>query len=109
MTDQAGDHLMWLTRWYAAQCDGDWEHSYGVEIQTLDNPGWLFKVDLTDTNLAGKPFATFAVNMEASAGAPAASWYHCAVEGGQFQAVGGAHDLMTLLGIFRAWAERPQR
>jgi hypothetical protein len=26
--------------WYAAQCNGDWEHRYGVSIDTLDNPGW---------------------------------------------------------------------
>jgi len=26
--------------WYRRQCDGDWEHSYGVKIETLDNPGW---------------------------------------------------------------------
>ena len=109
MTEQANDHLAWLTRWYAAQCDGDWEHTYGVAIQTLDNPGWLLKVDLADTDLAGKPFETVAVNMDASDGDPAASWHHCKVAGEQFVAAGGANDLMTLFGIFRAWVETQQR
>ncbi len=38
-----------LTEWYAQQCDGEWEHSYGVRIDTLDNPGWRVVVDLVGT------------------------------------------------------------
>jgi hypothetical protein len=34
-----GEILPWLQGWYATQCDGDWEHEYGVSIETLDNPG----------------------------------------------------------------------
>ena len=32
--------------WYKTNCDGDWEHSYGITLQTLDNPGWHLTVDL---------------------------------------------------------------
>jgi hypothetical protein len=105
MTDQPNDNFTWLTHWYAAQCDGEWEHDYGVVIETLDNPGWLLKIDLTYTDLAGKPFETLVVNMPAPDGDPSTSWYHCKVEGELFQASGGAHDLETMLGVFRAWAE----
>lgn len=42
-----------LADWYADQCDGDWEHEFGVTIETLDNPGWLIKVDLSDTDAEG--------------------------------------------------------
>ena len=45
-----------LQDWYLAQCDEDWEHSYGVKIDTLDNPGWLIDVDLKDTSLEFRPF-----------------------------------------------------
>ena len=31
--------LEWLMNWYESNCDGDWEHSYGVKIESLDNPG----------------------------------------------------------------------
>jgi hypothetical protein len=41
--------LVHLTEWYRNQCDGDWEHSYGVKIETIDNPGWLVAIDLKDT------------------------------------------------------------
>jgi hypothetical protein len=39
------DNLTWLMRWYLAECNGDWEHSYGVRVETLDNPGWSLKID----------------------------------------------------------------
>jgi hypothetical protein len=40
-----------LQNWYLTNCDGDWEHSYGISINTLDNPGWIMKIDLCDTCL----------------------------------------------------------
>ena len=40
-----------LQNWYLTNCDGDWEHSYGISINTLDNPGWTIKIDLSDTCL----------------------------------------------------------
>ncbi|MGT2440121.1 Imm53 family immunity protein [Bradyrhizobium betae] len=56
----AGDVLERLERWYAAQCNGDWEHTYGITIETLDNPGWSFKVELRDTYLSGRMFVEIA-------------------------------------------------
>jgi hypothetical protein len=53
MFDEPRDVLYLLQRWYVAHCDGEWEHGYGVRIDTLDNPGWSLKIDLTDTDLAG--------------------------------------------------------
>lgn len=38
-----------LQIWFARECDGDWEHSFGVKIETLDNPGWLVTADLAET------------------------------------------------------------
>jgi hypothetical protein len=37
--------------WYKINCNGDWEHSYGYKIETLDNPGWAIKIDLSETSL----------------------------------------------------------
>ncbi|MFT3675503.1 MAG: immunity 53 family protein [Chitinophagaceae bacterium] len=45
--------LEWLQQWYNTQCDGDWEHEYGVKITTIDNPGWSVVIDLTGTKLEG--------------------------------------------------------
>ncbi|WP_167932219.1 immunity 53 family protein [Streptomyces spiramenti] len=43
-----------IQQWYAAACDGDWEHSYGIRIETTDNPGWIISVDLARTALYGR-------------------------------------------------------
>lgn len=47
-----------LQTWYASQCDGGSEHAFGITIETLDNPGWTLKVQLTDTKLEGATFPT---------------------------------------------------
>lgn len=44
-----------LQEWYKSQCNGDWEHSYTIKIETLDNPGWNINIDLTDTDLEDLP------------------------------------------------------
>lgn len=43
--------LNWLQAWYADQCNEDWEHEWGVKIETLDNPGWSVSIDLEETDL----------------------------------------------------------
>jgi hypothetical protein len=53
MNDQAmrmGTVMLKLQEWYQAQCNGDWEHSFGVKIDTLDNPGWVVSIDLKETS-----------------------------------------------------------
>jgi hypothetical protein len=47
------DNISWLEDWYTAQCDGDWEHGYGVHVGTLDNPGWRVEIDLVGTRYDG--------------------------------------------------------
>jgi len=43
--------LQELQEWYLSQCNEDWEHTYGVSIGTIDNPGWSLEVELSDTSL----------------------------------------------------------
>jgi hypothetical protein len=38
-----------LENWYSPQCNGHWEHGFGVRISTIDNPGWSADIDLHDT------------------------------------------------------------
>jgi len=40
------DLLTWLEEWYRCKCDGAWEHSHGVRLDTIDNPGWRVEVDI---------------------------------------------------------------
>lgn len=40
-----------LENWYSSHCDGYWEHGFGIQIETLDNPGWSVKIDTKGTNI----------------------------------------------------------
>ncbi|WP_081062456.1 Imm53 family immunity protein [Burkholderia cepacia] len=42
------DSLTALQRWYESRCDGVWEHAHGIEVVTLDNPGWKVKLEWID-------------------------------------------------------------
>jgi hypothetical protein len=42
------DLVSWLETWLDSHADGEWEHSHGLRIDTLDNPGWLITVDLSE-------------------------------------------------------------
>ena len=86
-----------LQQWYLAQCDGEWEHSYGVHIATLDNPGWLIKIDLHGTALADVLFHSVAREHESD-------WFNCRRTDTQFVAAGGPLMLDELLAIFIRWA-----
>jgi hypothetical protein len=88
-----------LQVWYEAQCDGDWEHQFGIIIETLDNPGWSVTIDLVDTELEGKVF------QEVMDLGPERDWIHCRVEGAQFRGAGGPHMLTHILQIFVDWAK----
>jgi hypothetical protein len=104
------DNLMWLMRWYLSECNDDWEHSYGVKVDTLDNPGWTLKIDLRETGLQGKPFGKVehgepASNLEEwrSLG----SWWVADVNDGRFDAACGPLDLPAVIQVFRDWVEQP--
>ena len=87
-----------LEAWYAAQCDGEWEHSFGLVIETLDNPGFSVTIDLTGTNLANRPFSPLSDLSDASA------WIQCTVENGKFKGHGGPRMLGRILSTFIAWS-----
>lgn len=53
------EDLKWIENWYLKNCDGNWEHSYGVEIGNIDNPGWYIKIDLKETYLKEKTNLSF--------------------------------------------------
>jgi Immunity protein 53 len=81
----ASDHLLaQLQEWYLRQCDGDWEHSYGVRLGTLDNPGWDLQIDLAETSLREKAFERLKVERSEH------DWLHCWVEDKQFNAACGS-------------------
>jgi Immunity protein 53 len=91
--------LKWLQHWYLDQCDGDWEHQFGVRIDTLDNPGWSVQIDLVETPLSDETFNT--IDHQRSAN----DWIYCRVQKEKFEGSGGPQNLEEILDVFRKWAE----
>ena len=96
------DTLRRLEAWYTAQTDGDWEHSWGVHIGTLDNPGWEVNVDLVDTDCFGVAFEAVKVDRSPT------DWVVCRVRDGLWEGRGGPGNLSELMNRFEDWAESIQ-
>ncbi len=88
-----------LQDWYLRQCNGDWEHEYGIKIDTIDNPGWSLQIDLSGTTLTGKTFEKIRRDVDEN------NWVHCWVAENKFQAGGGPLNLGDLIKEFVEWAE----
>ncbi|MFG2672166.1 immunity 53 family protein [Streptomyces sp. NPDC048445] len=90
--------LDWLQNWYAQQCDGDWEHEWGVKIATLDNPGWTIEIDLKETDLEEREYTLQEV------GRSAQDWVRTWTVERTFHAACGPGNLTEALTLFRTWA-----
>jgi hypothetical protein len=97
------DEIVQIQNWYLGQCNGDWEHEYGVQIGTLDNPGWAVEIDLIETELETKPFKSVEKSIGAESIADDQDWYSCKVENKKFIGHCGPLHLKTVLMIFLDW------
>ena len=89
--------MNWLEEWYKSKCDGEWEHSCGVKINTLDNPGWFVKIDLVDTDLENKRFETVEIDNSDN------DWMVCRVNSNIFEGFGNTSKLQGILEVFKDW------
>lgn len=96
MVDQMIDELQ---KWYLSQCDGDWEHECGIEIETLDNPGWLVVIDLRDTIFKNKIFHEVDRQINEN------DWVQCELNEGKFRGAGGPKNLTDIIKIFIEWTK----
>lgn len=88
-----------LEHWYQSMCNGDWEHTYGVKVETLDNPGWMVTIEVRDTSLFKIPFPTVRIDRSET------DWIQCEVTDGIFCGTGGVGQLNSILLRFLEWAE----
>jgi hypothetical protein len=86
-----------LEQWYLRQCDGEWEHGFGVSISTIDNPGWSADIDLRDTKKQGAILDRVRIDRDDS------NWIHYWVEKGKFKLACGPLNLSEAIDIFVAW------
>lgn len=92
------NNLTRLQNWYRSNCNGDWEHVWGIKIDTLDNPGWKVDIDLSDTCLENAVIDTSFDNGEDD-------WYFAKTEDHQFNARGDFNKLDKMLDIFFEFLE----
>jgi len=93
------DEFAWLQTWFAAQCDGDWEHQHGVSIETLDNPGWVLRVNVECTHLEERVFDEYFVDRSES------DWIRAIRLGETLVISGGPNNLSEIVTLFRKWAD----
>jgi len=91
--------MKWLQSWYHEKCDGSWEHSYGIDISTIDNPGWRVFINLNETSLENKPFEKLSVQRKEN------DWIICKIENSIFKGVGGPQNLTEILSVFQEWCK----
>jgi hypothetical protein len=89
----------WIQDWYNDQCDGDWEHSYGVKICTVDNPGWLIEIDLIFTELENLELPYQLIETDEN------DWYGFMIKEKKFKGSGDPSKLNLLLNKFKSIAE----
>lgn len=90
-----------LTKWFAMQCDGDWEHNDGITIESLDNPGWLITISVEGTLLENAKFD--AVKSGNPDDSDDDSWIECYKQGTVFTAMCGKIMLEAALNVFLDW------
>lgn len=92
--------LKWLEEWYKSQCDGEWEHYYGINIYNCDNPGWCVDIDIVDTSIERKDFNSVHYDNGDN------DWIICQVKEGQFRGSGDTSKLEEIIHIFKEWVEQ---
>jgi len=92
-------YIKWLEKWYKENCYDEWEHSYGVKIYTLDNPGWTVLIDLAYTYMEGKEFPKLKIDNSDD------DWIMCCVRDNQFDGAGDPTKLEEIIKVFKEWVE----
>ncbi|WP_410652829.1 Imm53 family immunity protein [Amycolatopsis sp. cmx-4-54] len=100
MSNEIESSFEFLQSWYADQCNGDWEHEFGIKISTLDNPGWHVVVDILETDLEGR-------KVERSESEPGAEgWIWSRSDGEKYTSACDPTSLAKALFWFRKFVER---
>ncbi|WP_208606839.1 immunity 53 family protein [Burkholderia anthina] len=92
---QMSDLIAGLQRWYTSQCNDVWEHSYGVEIVNIDNPGWRVKINGVS---AKRPTN---INIERDD----EDWIRVSATETEFIGYGGPSNLQEILGLAMDWLQ----
>lgn len=87
--------LEWIGNWYKAHCDGVWEDDHGIDIQTMNNPGWQVRIELH-----GTPFVNLEVDWT-SEQIDDENWWGYKIEYAVFDGICDPTRLSLLLNKFK--------
>lgn len=93
--------IKWLEEWYKSQCEGDWQHYFGMRIYTIDNPGWRVTINLEDTELEDKDFDEYRLIIDDEQ-----DWILCYVKDCRFEGAGDPSKLEEIILRFKEWVEQ---
>ena len=97
--EELGGLLHWLQSWYLGQCDGDWEHGYGIKILSTDNPGWSVEINIEGT-LAEEMVMPYQLVEQSEQ-----NWHGVSVGKTTFLGIGDPSKLAFLLARFKKLVE----
>ncbi|HVS54527.1 MAG TPA: immunity 53 family protein [Opitutaceae bacterium] len=83
-----------LQAWYAAQCNGTWEHEFGIKIGTIDNPGWYVEISLRETNCENTKWDPLKIDNGTE------NWISCFKKDGEFIGAGDTSKLAAIISYF---------
>ena len=93
--------LSTIEKWYSRQCNGEWEHSFGVSISTIDNPGWSVTIELGGTHKQDVAFDRIRLDRSDD------DWIHYWAQNEKFQIRCGPLNLSEAIEIFAGWFDSP--
>lgn len=94
------DILDWIEDWFTDNCDGDWESSDAIQINTLDRPGWEVEINISNTSIA-------TMNLEWILNETSKDdWYGVKIADQKFTAAGDPQKLKFLLGLFKEMIDK---
>ena len=96
-------NLKWIQNWYSKQIDGDWEHTFGIKIETLDNPGWLVEIDLAETDYEHLVLDYKLIENSET------DWFATSIVDQKFKGAGDVNKLDLLLNYFRELIENKEK
>jgi len=93
--------IVWLQDWYFCQCDKDWEHRYGILIQTNES-GWYVRIDLMETESEDLFEELETIRQSED------NWISYSVEKSVFEAFCTPLNLFEVINIFTDLVESPE-
>lgn len=90
------ESLKKIMDWYQSNCNGDWEHTYGIRITTVDNPGWFVEIDILETEVEGRIIDQKSIDYDDNDD----DWYFFKSDGKAFKASGDPTKLEFLIDRF---------